>query len=223
MNIDLSGLFSALAPHASVSSPNAPAAADRGREDGHDDRVHEVRKGRHRHHAVRRGDVDGGAETAPSRPQEFATAVEYHRAESTKLRVRTQEGDVVTLRFSARDSLEASSSVAGDDETLVAEIAVRATSTTRLRIAVQGELNADELAALATPAESAEASDPSVAAANAIAPSNFSVSFKLRVFHSILIATTEAVDVGEPALPPIVDDALETLAAEREPALDAAA
>ncbi|MDH3421162.1 MAG: hypothetical protein OEM78_16965, partial [Gammaproteobacteria bacterium] len=48
----------------------------------------------------------------------------------------------------------------------------------------------------------------------------YDVSFKLRVFQSILVSVYDAAG-GEQdeALPPVIDEALDTLAAQQQPAL----
>ncbi len=291
-------------------------------------------------------------------PNTVSTAsLAYRRTERTTLQIRTQEGDVVRLKFNVKDSLRAEAATVEDDETVISEISVRARSTTRLKISVQGDLNADELAAIQSVVEQAGAlaneffaggtaeaaalassielnpdqleqvrlrlslrerltytqignaaiAQPAPAAVGAAAPAvtdaaqplastapadpaqnvvataaplqdeaptetvadgqpvlfpdilsafdaiatfltdllealsaipepaepsddttafalRYDVSFKLRVFQSILISVAVAEgDDGDETLPPIVDDALEGLAAEREPALDATA
>ena len=49
----------------------------------------------------------------------------------------------------------------------------------------------------------------------------YDVSFKLRVFQSILVSVSDAAgDEQDEALPPIIDEALDTLAAQQQPALE---
>ncbi|NNC64672.1 MAG: hypothetical protein HKN84_07790, partial [Gammaproteobacteria bacterium] len=86
-----------------------------------------------------------------------AAALEYRRVERTTLQIRTQEGDVVKLKFRAKDSLSGQSATVENGETTLAELSVRARSTTRLKISVQGDLNSDELAAIQSIVEQAGA------------------------------------------------------------------
>jgi hypothetical protein len=97
---------------------------------------------------------EGAAETAASLS---AAAVRYQRVERTALRIETQEGDVVRLKISVKDALSAQGASIADGETLVSELSVRASSATRLRISVQGELNDEELAAIRSVVEQAGA------------------------------------------------------------------
>ena len=96
--------------------------------------------------------IDGDDENTVS-----AASLAYRRAERTTLQIRTQEGDVVRLKFNVRDSLRAEASTIEDDETVISEISVRVRSSTRLRISVQGDLNAEELAAIQSVVEQAGA------------------------------------------------------------------
>jgi len=83
----------------------------------------------------------------PGEPGSSAT-LSYRRAERMSLFLTTQQGDTVELRIKARDSanLAATELVAG--ETVIAELEVRTRSTTKISVVVNGELNADELAAI---------------------------------------------------------------------------
>lgn len=99
---------------------------------------------------------DRGAVASPSQTAS-AAALEYRRAERTRLQIRTQEGDIVDLKFRVKDSLSARSATVENGETTLAELSVTARSTTRLKISVKGDLNADELAAIQSIVEQAGA------------------------------------------------------------------
>ena len=79
---------------------------------------------------------------------ESAQILSYQRAERTSLFIKTQEGDVVQLKFRSQDSTQAASSELDDGETLISQVELRSRSSTRLTISVSGDLNADELAAI---------------------------------------------------------------------------
>ena len=104
------------------------------------------------------GDQDGpeyrGTVAAPTQTT-GATALEYRRAERTTLQSRTQEGDLVSLKFRVKDALSARSATVDNGETTVAELRVCARSSTRLKLSVQGDLNVDELAAIQSIVEQA--------------------------------------------------------------------
>ena len=68
----------------------------------------------------------------------------------------------------------------------------------------------DALSAVPEPSDTTE--PPSNVAAR------FEMSFKLRVFQSILITVSDAADgENDDAVPPVVEDALDTLAAQQQP------
>jgi hypothetical protein len=82
-----------------------------------------------------------------------AATLRYRRAERTALYIQTQEGDVVRLRIEVRDGAVAT--LSGDDGTALAEISVDARSSTKISFHVDGDLNADELAAIRSVIEQA--------------------------------------------------------------------
>jgi hypothetical protein len=164
--LDIAGLVGAALPSPRTSTPAAgtePQARSH-RHDGHDRHAHVHRhdgrvKGRHMTDHVERGErhnpnQEGAVKTAASLS---AAAVRYQRVERTALRIETQEGDVVRLKISVKDALSAQGASIADGETVVSELSVRASSTTRLRISVQGELNDEELAAIRSVVEQAGA------------------------------------------------------------------
>ena len=119
----------------------------------------------------RRGDCDDKAvnvskasdlavvATAPppeaSEPVEQSTALRYSRSEKTSLMIRTQEGDVVTLRFRQSESVALDANSSDDGETELTEIDLNAKTSTKLRVMIKGDLNADELSAIRSVVEQA--------------------------------------------------------------------
>ncbi len=93
------------------------------------------------------------ADSAPER--EFAGRLSYSRSERTTLFIKTQEGDVVKLKFQAGESVDASASQSKDDGELVSELHVQARSSSRIAIRIKGELSADELSAIQAVVEQA--------------------------------------------------------------------
>jgi hypothetical protein len=96
-------------------------------------------------------------ETAPSADAFAAIAAEYQRRESASLEIRTQQGDVVELRIRNRSELEVESAYYRDGELSAASFAVEQESRLEFEIDIDGELNAEESAAvraLVTRAES---------------------------------------------------------------------
>lgn len=75
-------------------------------------------------------------------------AIEYQRAERGVLKLRTQEGDVVRLKFLNRDSVSAKGEVMDDGERVFGEYSLDAASSSRFKIAVKGDLNAEEQKAI---------------------------------------------------------------------------
>ena len=135
INIDSASLFSSLFASQNPLARTAPPDAAEGDRNRSEDRSQNVR----------------AEETVA------AAALAYRRTERTALQIRTQEGDLVRLKFSVKDALSATASTREGDETVVSELSIRARSTTRLKISVQGDLNADELAAIQSVVEQAGA------------------------------------------------------------------
>ncbi len=165
ISLDGASLFSSLFAKQHVSTGPAPTEAAEGDRDNADDRRPDVRTDlrqstRQRFNSElalydRSGQTNETA--AVSEQTTTAAALEYRRAERTTLQIRTQEGDIVKLRFRVKDSLSAESSTVENGETTLAELSVQARSATRLRISVQGDLNSDELAAIQSIVEQASA------------------------------------------------------------------
>ena len=91
------------------------------------------------------------SEGAPAPSTMSSTSLGYRRTERTALYIETQEGDIVRLRIKVRDSLAAS----GTNDGSGTEIAVTSKSQLRISFQVEGDLNADELAAIQSVVEQA--------------------------------------------------------------------
>ncbi len=156
ISMDGASLFSSLFAKQSISARVAPAEAAEGDRDRSDDDRRHIRaatrqSARHRLAGELAVYDRAGATTKTAAALDqgaTAAALEYRRSERTTLQIRTQEGDVVRLKFRAKDALSAQSATVENGETTLAELSVRARSTTRLKISVQGDLNADELTAI---------------------------------------------------------------------------
>ena len=92
------------------------------------------------HHPLRTRDA--GAE------QPLEQKLGYLRSEKSVLKIRTQEGDVVSLRIRVGQALNLTTAKTDDGETQVAETRLAAKSSTRVSLTVKGELNPDEMAAI---------------------------------------------------------------------------
>ena len=85
-----------------------------------------------------------GSQTADN----SAATLSYRRTERAGLYIVTQEGDVVRLRIKVSDSVNAAAADGTTDGTQVAQLAVDARSSVKISFHVDGNLNADELAAI---------------------------------------------------------------------------
>ncbi len=72
----------------------------------------------------------------------------YRRSERAALYIQTKEGDVVRLRIKVRDAATATVTEGNGTDTQVAELSVNARSSVKISFHVDGNLNADELAAI---------------------------------------------------------------------------
>jgi hypothetical protein len=91
----------------------------------------------------------GSCDSHKARASDDSTAtLRYRRSERTALYIQTQEGDVVRLRIKVRDSATATGSGGNGGDTPVAELSVNARSSVKISFHVDGNLNADELAAI---------------------------------------------------------------------------
>jgi len=108
--------------------------------------------------ALRSGTMLTAALRAPTESGDTATdragsdgtaiALKYQRTEKTSLMIRTQEGDVVRLRFRISDLASVEGAESRDGDSQLAELDLKAQSAVRLKVFVKGDLNADELAAI---------------------------------------------------------------------------
>jgi hypothetical protein len=94
-----------------------------------------------------------------ARPAEAqnASALAYRRSERTALFIQTQEGDTVRLTIKTRDAVALATSQADTDDEPLTELELRARSTTKIAFFVDGDLSADELAAIRGVVEQAAA------------------------------------------------------------------
>lgn len=83
-------------------------------------------------------------------------ALRYRRTERTALYIETQEGDIVRLRIKVRDALSGSIRGSGTEESPV-DISVTSRNSLKISFSVDGDLNADELAAIRSVVEQAGA------------------------------------------------------------------
>ena len=86
-----------------------------------------------------------------------ATALKYQHSERTSLYIKTQEGDVVRLKFRTNDTVSFRSSHAENENGEVSELTLKTSSATKLSVRVKGDLNAEELAAIQDTIEQASA------------------------------------------------------------------
>ena len=87
-------------------------------------------------------------EVRPVETEASAASLRYRRSEKTTLQIRTQEGDVVRIKFQARESLRVKAERGGEADPESTELELSARSSSKLSIKTQGHLNAGELAAI---------------------------------------------------------------------------
>ncbi len=163
-------------------------------------------------------DLDvNGDEQPPAEKSTTNTNLEYQRREATVLKIRTQEGDVVKLKFRnvEKTSIQAGEQV--DGETVVSNLEIASSSRTRLLISVKGDINDAELAAIQSVAEQASQlagaffggniNDAFQAASDfAIDGSELArVSLRLSVRERLSFAQTAVTNAPVAAAPPPVD------------------
>lgn len=86
-----------------------------------------------------------------------AFSADYTRTERTEIRILTQEGDVVRLRIGERSQASVDALTASDGESALSATAISLSSTSRLDIRIEGDLNESELAAITDLLANAEA------------------------------------------------------------------
>lgn len=84
----------------------------------------------------------------------IVSTLRYRRSERTALYIETQEGDVVRLKIKVLSSLSAEAA-ASKGETELAEVSVSSRNSVKIRFTVDGDLHADELAAIRNVVEQA--------------------------------------------------------------------
>ena len=89
----------------------------------------------------------GGRRPSACAAETSVAALRYRRSERTALYIETQEGDVVRLRIKVRSALDAKVG-ASKGEVNLEEMRVSARSDVKIRFSVDGDLNAEELAAV---------------------------------------------------------------------------
>ncbi len=97
------------------------------------------------------------------KPQEAAAeanasaALSYKRSEGTSLFIKTQEGDLVKLKISSRESLSMAATLTENEDGTVSTVTRQSMSSMRVSFEVEGELNEEERAAIASVIEQAGA------------------------------------------------------------------
>ena len=100
------------------------------------------------HHLVAKRSIEPRETQSDTAPSERVASLTYRRTEQTALYIETQEGDIVRLTFRNRESVKLKSAYAADGEQPSTETSLRTRSSSRLSVSVEGNLNADEAAAI---------------------------------------------------------------------------
>lgn len=87
------------------------------------------------------------AAESPPPTEDRVAALRYQKSEKTMLRLRTQEGDIVRIKISNRTSAKVTGGSGEGDEGFE-DLELSLKSSSKLRVKVQGHLNADEMAAI---------------------------------------------------------------------------
>jgi methionine-rich copper-binding protein CopC len=77
-----------------------------------------------------------------------AASLKYRRSERTSLYIKTQEGDVVRLKFRTREAVSLETAHAEGEHGEVSELSLKTRSASKLSVSVKGDLSAAELAAI---------------------------------------------------------------------------
>lgn len=75
-------------------------------------------------------------------------AVAYDRSESGGLQLRTQEGDVVQIKFMNSESFNAQNQQFEDGGTIISDLSLSGSNSSSFKVVVDGDLNAEELSAV---------------------------------------------------------------------------
>ncbi len=112
------------------------------------------------HQGRRNGELEEAGKPArvASDPQAAsAAALSYRRAEGTSLFIKTQEGDTIELKIRSRESGAIQAAQMQDGEQTLTAVQQQTQSSTRISLAVKGDLNEEELAAIRNVVEQADA------------------------------------------------------------------
>ncbi len=98
----------------------------------------------------RRGRLTGGGGLPASDNLHSAVqnAVAYDRSESGGLQLRTQEGDVVRIKFMNSESFNAQNQQFEDGGTIMSDFSLSSSNSSTFKVVVEGDLNGEELSAI---------------------------------------------------------------------------
>ena len=173
--------------------------------------------------------LDGfAAQNVPSSAS--VLAIESESRERTAIRIRTQEGDVVTFRLRNIERLQATDAAVSNGNGSATETVVSSSLDSRLRLTVDGDLNEAELEAIRGVFEQADAiateffDGDFAAALSAAASLTYDTDQLARVKLRFRSVETTNVTYAAAIAPPVVDEPADVPAAAAEkPALPAAA
>lgn len=86
-----------------------------------------------------------------------SAALSYKRSEGTSLFIKTQEGDLVKLKISSRESLSMAATLTENEDGTTSTVTRQSMSSMRVSFEVEGDLNEEERAAIASVIEQAGA------------------------------------------------------------------
>lgn len=86
-----------------------------------------------------------------------AAALSYKRSEGTSLFIKTQEGDLVKLKISSRESMSMAATLTQNEDGTVSSVTRQSSSSLRVSFEVEGDLNEEERAAINEVIEQASA------------------------------------------------------------------
>lgn len=92
--------------------------------------------------------ADPGTAAGAAEPSGSAAALSYRRSERFSLIIQTQEGDLVRLSFKTREAVDLAAGQVEAGGQSASNVTLTARSNSRLSMTVEGNLSADELAAI---------------------------------------------------------------------------
>ncbi|MCA9739164.1 MAG: hypothetical protein R3E98_19850 [Gemmatimonadota bacterium] len=92
--------------------------------------------------------ADPAVGAGPAEPSGAAAALSYRRSERFSLIIQTQEGDLVRLSFKTREAVDLAAGQVEAGGQSAGSVTLTARSNSRLSMTVEGNLSADELAAI---------------------------------------------------------------------------